>query len=195
MLAVTRRFFDLEEGRQLAAELCRRPGRLAEATERDQLPRTAHHFQAGGDLRRRVRRPRLPGLEQADARSAGSTQETPKTTRSAGDSAWKVKCVAAPKLPPPPPRHAQNRSGLSFGPARYRVRLRVDEIDRRRLSAESPNGRASNPYPPPSVCPDMPTVGQLPAGSARPRGARNFVDRAERRARPDPDPVGRRHRS
>src|SRR5258708_94603 len=41
-----------------------------------------------------------------------SVQDTPNTRALASGNAFSVNCVAMPKLPPPPPRHAQYRSGL-----------------------------------------------------------------------------------
>src|ERR1700719_3237627 len=41
-----------------------------------------------------------------------SVHDTPNTRALLSAHALNVNCVAMPKLPPPPPRHAQYRSGL-----------------------------------------------------------------------------------
>src|ERR1700732_3868976 len=41
-----------------------------------------------------------------------SVQDTPNTTATLSGNTLSLNCVAMPKLPPPPPRHAQYRSGL-----------------------------------------------------------------------------------
>src|SRR5688572_24369376 len=76
------------------------------------------------------------------------------------------KATAIPKFPPPPPRHAHQRSCSSFD-------LESAEIVRSlpsgvtmsmetRLSTLSPYDRETKLSPPPSMKPGMPTVGQPP---------------------------------
>src|SRR5919199_3213199 len=79
-----------------------------------------------------------------------------------------VNDVTMPKLPPPPPRNAQNRSGCADKDAvrdRPSAVTTCAEISR---SQVSPYLRDSTPSPPPRVRPAMPTDGQVPAGKHLP---------------------------
>ena len=73
-----------------------------------------------------------------------------------------------PKLPPPPPRIAQNRSGslvaLQVRSTPSTVTMSADT----RLSHVSPYLRSSTPMPPPIVMPAIPTVGHVPEGMQTP---------------------------
>lgn len=66
----------------------------------------------------------------------------------------------------PPPRSAQNRSGSLSA---LHVRMVPSGSTTSALTSRSqvrPSCRESTPTPPPRVMPAMPTVGQLPEGSA-----------------------------
>ena len=82
---------------------------------------------------------------------------------------WKL--VTMPKLPPPPPRQAQYRSGFVSASA---VTSRPSAVTIRRdatLSHVSPKRRPARPMPPPSACPPIPTEGHDPAGIVAPAPA------------------------
>lgn len=82
-----------------------------------------------------------------------------------------VKPVAMPKLPPPPPRHAQKRSGLRRASHSSTRPSAVTIVRATTLSQVVPSAREARPTPPPSARPPTPTVGQEPAGTVRPRRA------------------------
>src|SRR5271154_1274250 len=98
-------------------------------------------------------------------------QERKNRTMSPAGWVRNVNEVATPKLPPPPPRQAQNRSGLVFAlavriwPSAVTICMDVT------LSEASPKAWPATPIPPPRVRPEMPTVGQEPPGTARPCAA------------------------
>src|SRR6266540_2040939 len=75
-----------------------------------------------------------------------------------------------PKLPPPP-RIAQNRSGLRSALAVTRSPSAVTRSARTRLSAARPYLRDNQPRPPPKVYPVTPTVSEEPDTGASPKGA------------------------
>ena len=77
-----------------------------------------------------------------------------------------------PKLPPPPPWQAQNRSGCSSGLTRSASPAAVTTSVSSSWSQVSPKCRLLNPKPPPSSSPLTPTVGHRPLGTARPVPAR-----------------------
>jgi len=80
-----------------------------------------------------------------------------------------VNDVTIPKLPPPPPRHAQYRSSL-VSASTWRTRpSAVTIVAAVRLSVVSPKRRPARPWPPPSVRPEMPTDGHEPEGTDSPR--------------------------
>src|SRR6266852_6158919 len=76
------------------------------------------------------------------------------------------KATATPKFPPPPPRHAHQRSCSSFDfdsaeivpslPSGVTMSIET------RLSTLRPYDRETKLSPPPSINPGMPTVGQPP---------------------------------
>src|SRR5581483_11493275 len=74
--------------------------------------------------------------------------------------------VAIPKLPPPPPRQAQKRSGCAS--TTRTLPSAVTICTESRLSEARPHAREASPKPPPSTCPPIPTVGHEPAGIAAP---------------------------
>src|SRR6516164_5489474 len=80
----------------------------------------------------------------------------------------KVNEVTTPKLPPPPPRQAQNRSGLVLALHVLSWPSAVTICRDFTLSLVRPYARDTTPTPPPRVSPAMPTVGQDPPGTARP---------------------------
>src|ERR1700722_6773256 len=85
-------------------------------------------------------------------------------SRSPVGNVAKVSEVVTPKFPPPPPRNAQNRSGL----------LAADAVTARppgsttdadvNWSQSRPACRDWAPSPPPKACPEAPTEGQVPVG-------------------------------
>jgi hypothetical protein len=83
----------------------------------------------------------------------------------------KPKETATPRLPPPPPREAQYRSGLwsasqvSSRPSA--VTIWTDSI----TSQVRPYFLDTTPIPPPSASPLIPTVAQVPAGMLTPLAA------------------------
>src|SRR2546422_2397688 len=82
--------------------------------------------------------------------------------------AWKVNEVTTPKLPPPPPRSAQKRSGSWFALQVSRRPSATTTCAACKVSQVRPNLRPRTPTPPPMVRPATPTVAQEPAGSTRP---------------------------
>ncbi len=82
-----------------------------------------------------------------------------------------VNAVAMPKLPPPPPRQAQNRSLLLDALQVRTVPSAVTICTASRASLVSPKARPSTPTPPPRARPAIPTVGHDPPGTARPCAA------------------------
>ncbi len=79
-----------------------------------------------------------------------------------------VNDVTTPKLPPPPPRQAQNRSSLADADAVSSRPSAVTTSSDCTLSHVSPKLRPNTPTPPPNVSPAMPTVGHDPPGSTTP---------------------------
>ncbi|MGZ6787263.1 MAG: hypothetical protein ACXVEL_13035, partial [Nocardioidaceae bacterium] len=73
--------------------------------------------------------------------------------------------MTTPRLPPPPPREAQNRSGSrSAWTCRSRPSA-VTTVSSSSASQVSPKARDSTPTPPPRVSPAAPTDGQVPVGT------------------------------
>ncbi len=104
---------------------------------------------------------------------AACDQGQDKKNTTSRDSRWvrNVNAVAMPKLPPPPPWQAQNRSLLVDALQLRIVPSAVTICTDSRASLVSPKARPSTPTPPPRVRPATPTVGQEPPGTARPRAA------------------------
>src|SRR6516162_9830117 len=75
--------------------------------------------------------------------------------------------VAIPKLPPPP-RSAQNRSSCSEALTVTSLPSAVTTSIDRILSHVAPNAPISQPLPPPSERPAMPTSESVPPGTAKP---------------------------
>src|ERR1700758_4348308 len=98
-------------------------------------------------------------------------QDTPNTSALASGNTSSLNSVAMPKLPPPPPLHAQNRSGSEAALAVSTRDCASTMLTCCMLSQVRPWERASNPCPPPRIWPETPTVGQLPACSASPLAA------------------------
>src|SRR5690606_39005739 len=76
--------------------------------------------------------------------------------------------VYTPKLPPPPPREAHNRSELRFLFARRILPFASTISSSTRLSLIKPIVRWSGPIPPPAVIPPIPTEGLSPNGAIYP---------------------------
>src|SRR5690606_15201329 len=76
--------------------------------------------------------------------------------------------VYTPKLPPPPPREAHNRSELRFLLARRILPFASTISSSTRLSLIKPIVRWSGPIPPPAVIPPIPTDGLSPNGAIYP---------------------------
>lgn len=85
--------------------------------------------------------------------------------------AWKVKETLMPKLPPPPPRQAQNRSGFRWASQVTSSPSAVTSVVRTSASAVSPSRREVAADPPPSARPAMPTDAPLPSANAIPCGS------------------------
>ena len=83
----------------------------------------------------------------------------------------KVNDTATPKLPPPPPREAQYRSGWCLASQVNTLPSAVTIWSDSSASQVRPYLRATTPMPPPRVSPAMPTVGQEPAGMLTPWAA------------------------
>ncbi len=80
--------------------------------------------------------------------------------------------VTMPKLPPPPPRHAQYKSAFSFAFARTYSPFAFTSRTPAMLSQVSPYLRDVTPKPPPSASPAMPTLKPLAAGTVSPTSKR-----------------------
>ncbi|CKR77436.1 Uncharacterised protein [Mycobacterium tuberculosis] len=96
------------------------------------------------------------------------------TSRSPLGNVAKVSEVVTPKLPPPPPRNAQNRSGWSVADAVTAWPLGSTTDADVNWSQSRPACRELAPSPPPSACPATPTVGQVPVGMPRPAAANTW---------------------
>ncbi len=94
-----------------------------------------------------------------------------KVEASATGEAWKVNEVLMPKLPPPPPRQAQNRSGFRWASQVSSCPSAVTRVVLTRASAVSPSLREVAAEPPPRASPAMPTDAPLPSANAIPCGA------------------------
>ncbi len=79
------------------------------------------------------------------------------------------KLVTMPKLPPPPPWHAQNRSSSESAVTRWTRPSAVTIVTASMLSVMRPQRRPASPWPPPSARPATPTEGHEPPGTVRPR--------------------------
>src|SRR6201988_4402156 len=84
----------------------------------------------------------------------------------------KVSEVVTPKLPPPPPRSAQNRSGLLAADAVTAWPPGSTTDADVNWSQSRPACRDWAPSPPPRGWPEAPTEGQVPVGIPRPAPAR-----------------------
>src|ERR1700730_17751893 len=80
----------------------------------------------------------------------------------------KVSEVVTPKLPPPPPCSAQNRSGWLVAEAVTAWPLGSTTDADLNASDIRPACREWAPSPPPRACPEAPTDGQVPVGIPRP---------------------------
>src|SRR5580693_7003772 len=92
-------------------------------------------------------------------------------SRSPVGNVAKVSEVVAPKFPPPPPRNAQNRSGLLAADAVTAWPLGSTTDADVNWSQSRPACRELAPSPPPRACPAAPTDGQVPVGMPRPAPA------------------------
>ena len=108
------------------------------------------------ELVRRGRDELAVGLEQRAAPGRTGARSAPRAPAGRSACSRYSNDVTTPKLPPPP-RIAQNRSGLSVALARDAVLpSAVTTSAAIRLSMVSPSLRLSQPNPPPSVRPAMP---------------------------------------
>src|ERR1700759_5257189 len=80
----------------------------------------------------------------------------------------KVSEAGTPKFPPPPPRNAQNRSGLLAADAVTAWPLGSTTDADLNASHIRPACREWAPSPPPRAWPEAPTDGRVPVGLARP---------------------------
>ena len=96
--------------------------------------------------------------------------------------------VTIPKLPPPP-RSPQNSSGFSSALARTTSPSAVTTSYDTTLSQASPNRRASQPIPPPSVSPPTPVCETFPAVVASPCSCAALSSSPSSRAALDPGPL------
>src|ERR1019366_4943132 len=83
-----------------------------------------------------------------------------------------VNSVTTPKLPPPPPLSAHNRSESDCLSTERNAPSAVTIRTARRLSIVNPRCREARPNPPPSVTPAIPTDGHEPPGTVTPDCAR-----------------------
>src|SRR5436190_10461380 len=108
------------------------------------------------------------------SRTSGATDhghDRPKIVIRSTVCVSNVKDVTTPKLPPPPPRSAQKRSGLV---ASSHARTRPSAVTTVAAVSEShvrPKCRPVTPWPPPIVRPAMPTLPHVPPGIIAPAGA------------------------
>ena len=160
---------------------------------------------AGGERQSVVSSSGAFGAQRCQAgrsrRPADHGQWRRSTRRVAPATCRRRKSVTIPKLPPPPPRHAQKRSALcrasqvSSRPSAVTIRA-TTTLSRGRPELRATRGRS----PPPSARPPMPTVGHEPAGIVAPLRGERGVDvdqpRARRRSTAvppvDADPAQRR---
>src|SRR5215469_95807 len=99
-------------------------------------------------------------------------QPRKKTTSERRSCVRKVKDVATPKLPPPPPRLAQYRSQCALVELQESVLPSAVTICSDSMaSLVGPYCLPSTPTPPPRARPASPTVGHEPPGTALPRAA------------------------
>src|ERR1700737_384473 len=89
-------------------------------------------------------------LKMRAAFGCDSSHETPNTSTSLSGKMRNTNWVAMPKLPPPPPLQAQNRSGSEVADASSVVACASIKVTCWRLSQVRPCNLASNPYPPPT---------------------------------------------
>src|ERR1700751_2263220 len=94
------------------------------------------------------------------------------TSTSLGGNVANVSEGVTPKLPPPPPRSAQNRSGLLAADAVTAWPGGSTTDADVNWSQSRPACRDWAPIPPPRACPAAPTDGQVPVGMPRPGAAR-----------------------
>lgn len=107
-------------------------------------------------------------------------QDTPNTSPLASGNTLSRNSIATPKLPPPPPLHAQYGSGSDVALA-ARIRDWLSTTGTCWIASQvRPCDLASSPCPPPMIWPAMPTVGQHPARSARPLGRLRLIDVEQR---------------
>ena len=90
---------------------------------------------------------------------------------------WNRIAVTMPKLPPPPPRLAQNSGRFVVGVDMADLAVGSDHREAGELVAGQPVWRLATPSPPPSVSPAAPTVGQVPVGIVRPEAASRLCTR------------------
>ncbi len=94
--------------------------------------------------------------------------------RSRMSSVANSSAVTAPKLPPPPPHRAQNRSPSGYGESARTRRTRPSAVTistSRRWSQARPQARVNADRPPPRVTPARPMVGHRPSGRPAPAAA------------------------
>src|SRR6201993_1487791 len=105
------------------------------------------------------------------AKDCGGKLRFTASTSPVGNVA-KVSEVVTPKFPPPPPRNAQNRSGLLAADTVTAWPLGSTTDADLNASHIRPACREWAPSPPPRACPEAPTEGQVPVGMPRPPAAK-----------------------
>src|SRR5215469_8083348 len=134
------------------------------------VPSASTVASASAQLLRSAVRSQLCQPRRTCANDCGGKLMFTTSTSPVGNVA-KVSEVVTPKLPPPPPRNAQNRSGWSLAdavtaaPPGNTTDADVNASDIR------PACRDWAPSPPPRACPAVPTDGQVPVGIPRPAAA------------------------
>ena len=137
------------------------------------------------------------GSSALHVRSTSAERSTSKNMAPAYSSStgWTTNSIAVttPKLPPPP-RSAQNRFGWCWASARTRLPSAVTTSSAVTASACRPNLRDSQPMPPPSEYPAIPTSGDEPCRAASPCADSRSDDALPLRAGADADAPGARDR-
>src|ERR1700757_819136 len=140
------------------------------ARMRQWVPNASVVLSASAQLLRSALRSQFCQPTRTCAKDCGGKLRFTTSTSLVGNVA-KVSEVVTPKLPPPPPRSAQNRSGLLAADAVTDCPLgRTTDADVN-WSQSRPACRDCAPMPPPNACPAAPTEGQVPVGTPRPAAA------------------------
>src|SRR5262249_9983200 len=141
------------------------------AMMRQRVPVASVVLSASAQLLRSAVRSQFCQPTRTCANDSGGKLRVTTSTCELGDVA-KVTEGVTPKLPPPPPRNAQNRSGFSAAEAVTAWPPGNTTVADVSASESRPACRDWAPSPPPRACPAAPTVGQVPVGIPR-RAAAN----------------------